>query len=66
MQLVLSATSSHLYCVLGDFHMSTDTFGAKLFANFLISTLVPVALNLLMKSHFTEWLKLPNSRYHCS
>jgi len=46
--------------------MSTDTFGAKLFANFLISTLVPVALNLLMKSHFTEWLKLPNSRYHCS
>jgi len=26
MQVVLSATLSHLYCVLGDFRMSTDTY----------------------------------------
>jgi len=25
MQVVLTATLSHLYCVLGDFYMSTDT-----------------------------------------
>jgi len=32
MQVVLNATISRLYCVLGDFHMSTDT----LLQNFLL------------------------------
>jgi len=25
MQVILTATASNLYCVLGDFHMPTDT-----------------------------------------
>jgi len=38
-------------CVLGDLHMPTDTFGAKLCTSFLIFTFVPLALNLRIKSH---------------
>ena len=33
------------------FHMSIEHLGAKLFTSFLISTLVPLTLNLPMKSH---------------
>ena len=47
-QVVLSATLSRLYCVLGNFQVHWH-FGAKLFTSFLISTLVPLALNLPMK-----------------
>jgi len=52
MQVVLSATLSHLYYVLRDFHVPTDTrgVGAELFTG-LISTLVPLALNLPMTLH---------------
>jgi len=39
MQVVLSATLSRLYRVLGNFHMYTDTLVQKLFTSFLISTL---------------------------
>jgi len=45
MQVVISA----ILCVprAGDFHVHRH-LGAKLFTNFLISTLVPLALNLPM------------------
>jgi len=49
-QIVLCAILLRLYFVLGDFDMPTDN-DAKLFTSFLISTLVPLALNLPMKSH---------------
>jgi len=58
MQVVLSAILSHLYYMLEDWHMFTDTLvhwtGAKYFTSFLIFTCVPfgpLALNLPMKSH---------------
>jgi len=41
---------SRLYRVLGDFHVRCH-LAAKLLTNFLIFTLVPLALNLPMKSH---------------
>jgi len=46
MQVVLSATSSRPYRVLGDFFMSTDTLVLN---SFMVSTLVPLASNLPMK-----------------
>jgi len=49
-QVVLSATLLCLYYVLGDFHMPTDTLVQTFFTSFLISTLVPLPLNLHMKS----------------
>jgi len=47
MQVVLSATLSRLYGVLGAFHMFMETqdLGAKLFISCLVSTLVPLALH---------------------
>jgi len=45
MQLVLSATLSRLYLVLGNFHTSTDVLVQNLFS-FLISTCVSLAQNL--------------------
>jgi len=56
MQVVLSAISSRLYRMLGDFHMSTDTLSAKLFTS-LISMLVPLALNVRMKSNLQRVVK---------
>jgi len=53
MQVVLNATLSHLYCMLGDIHMFTDTFWCKTsyyFSDFYISTHVLLTLILLMKS----------------
>jgi len=46
MQVDLSATLSRLYRVLGDFHMPIDTLVQKVFASFLLSTFVPLALKL--------------------
>jgi len=68
MQEVLSATLSRLCPLLGDFHMSIHGhLAAKPFTSFFISTLVPLARNLPVTSHFTEWLKkVRNSGYHCS
>jgi len=50
MQVVLSATLSHLHCVLGDFHISTDT----LVRNF---PQVFWFLPLFQEITRTEWLK---------
>jgi len=51
MQVVLSAVLSRLYRVLGDFHTCTLKPWCKTFTSFLISILVPLALNLPMTSH---------------
>jgi len=52
MQVVLSATLSPLYCVLGVFHMSIDTLVQNFCSSsFLISILFSLALNLHVKSH---------------
>jgi len=63
MQVVI--TLLHLYCMPGDFHMSTDIL-VQNFTSFLISTLVLLTLNFLMKSHLPKLLKMPNNHYHCS
>jgi len=49
-KVIFSATSSCLCCILGDFHVSTDML-VKLISSFMISALVPLALNFLVKSH---------------
>jgi len=51
MQVVLSATLSRLLSELGDFCISTDTLVQKLITTFLISHLVPLALNMPIESH---------------
>jgi len=48
MQVVVSATLSLLYYVLGAFLMFTDTLVQ--YTSFLIATLAPLALNVPMKS----------------
>jgi len=51
----------------GRFHISTDTLVQNIIVTgFLISTHVPLALNLRMKSHLRSWLKVPSVRLHCN
>jgi len=53
MQVVLSTTLSRLYRVMRDFYKCPPTPCCKTFyfTSFPISTLVPLALHLPMKSH---------------
>ena len=51
--MVHNVTLSRLYCVLGDFRKSTDTL-VQNFPCFLISTIVPLALNAY-KITLMEW-----------
>jgi len=54
-----------MHHVLENFHMSTEAL-TPWYKRFLISTLVPLALELAYEIALTEWIKVPNSRYHCS
>jgi len=63
MQVVLSATSSRLSCMLEDIHISADTLLQNIC--FLISILVQSALSLPTKITFGV-VKVSNIRYHCS
>jgi len=53
------ATLSRLSFMLGDLHKSSvhSHLGAKLFTSFLVSTLVPLVLNLPMTSHLRSSYK---------
>jgi len=55
--MVLMHNLSCLYCMLGDFHKSTDTLVQKCLLYFLISTLVSLSLSLPMKSHLLSGLR---------
>jgi len=61
----LGATLSRLYRELGDCHMSTDTLWKLLLVFWVLPLFNSLALNVPLKSHM-EWLKVPNSCYHCS
>jgi len=65
MYVVPNATLIRLYWVLGDFRMSTDTLVQKFL---LVFYFYPCSIGTKLAYEITlmEWLKVPNSRYHCS